>query len=132
MKKNEGAQRRSRQKHVSRKRRGFSPAIAIKMKVKKGDTVMVISGKDKGKTGEIITVLPKENRVVIDGVGMIKRHMRGTGKNQSGRIIERPSSIHASNVMVLDPESKKPTRIHRLVENGKTVRVAAKSKAVIK
>lgn len=112
MKKNEGAQRKKREKHVSRKRRGSSPVSAIKMKVKKGDTVMVISGKDKGKTGEILTVLPKENRVVIDGVGMIKRHLRSTDKHQSGRIVERPASIHASNVMRLDA-SKKPTRARR-------------------
>ncbi len=91
---------------------------SLKMKVKKGDTVTVISGKDKGKTGEILTVLPRENRVVIDGVGMIKRHMRKTGKNQSGRIVERPASIHASNVMRLDSE-KKPTRARRTVKAAK-------------
>lgn len=118
MKKNEGAQRIKRQKHGRKIRYSGVRTPALKMKIKKGDTVKVITGKDKGKTGTILTVLPRENRVVIDGVGMVKRHMRKTGKNQSGRIVERPASIHASNVMRLDGE-KKPTRTRRVTKATK-------------
>lgn len=103
-----------------------------KMKLKKGDTVVVVSGKDKGKSGAIVRVLPKENRVVVEGVGMIKRHLRKTSRGQSGRIVERPASIDASNVMVKDPESGKGTRVGRKVEDGKIVRVAKKSGKILK
>jgi len=71
------------------------------MHVKKGDKVKVISGKDKGKTGVIVRALPKENKVVIDGVAVAKRHLRKQG-NQSGRIVERPMPIHVSNVMKVE------------------------------
>ena len=131
MKKNKGLQRKNRQKYVSRKRDAVRPA-ALKMKIKKGDTVMVVSGKDKGKTGAVLVVLPRQNRVVIEGVGIVKRHLRATDRKQSGRIVERPSSLHASNVMVLDPESKKPTRVGREDADGKRVRKAKKSGTVIK
>ena len=82
------------------------PVRVIKMKVKRGDTVEVITGKDKGKKGEVSRVLPKENRVVIDGVNVVKRSLRRTGTRQSGRIIERPAPIHASNVRVVTKKSK--------------------------
>lgn len=98
----------------------------MKMKLKKGDQVIVVSGKDKGKTGSILQVLAAENRVVVDGIGMIKRHIKKT-RGQSGQIVERPQSIHASNVMFMDPTEKKGTRIGRKVEDGKIVRVAKKS-----
>lgn len=93
---------------------------------------MVVSGKDKGKTGEVLKALPAVGRVVVDGVALAKRHLGKTGRNQSGRIIERPAAINASNVMLLDPESKKPTRVGREKQNGKTVRMAKKSKTVLK
>lgn len=105
--------------------------MLMKMKLKKGDNVIVISGKDKGKTGAIAQVLPAENRVVIDGVGMVKRHVRKSGRGQSGRIVERPASIDASNVMFMDPKEKKGTRIGRKVVDGKIVRVAKKSGTTI-
>ncbi len=98
----------------------------MKMKLKKGDQVVVVSGKDKGKTGAILQVLAAENRIVVDGVGMIKRHIKKT-RGQSGQIVERPASIHASNVMFMDPKEKKGTRIGRKIEDGKIVRVAKKS-----
>lgn len=104
----------------------------MKMKLKKGDNVIVISGKDKGKTGEITRVIASENRVVIDGVGMVKRHLRSVGRGQSGAIIERPASIHASNVMLLDPKEKKGTRVGRKIEDGKVVRFAKKSGTTLK
>lgn len=101
---------------------------AMKMKLKKGDAVLVVSGKDKGKEGKIMHVFPKTNRVIIDGVGMVKRHTRSSGRNKTSRIIEVASSIHASNVMLIDPESKKRTRVGRT--DG--ARVAKKSKTVLK
>jgi len=102
------------------------------MKLKKGDNVMVVSGKDKGKTGTILTVFPDTNQVVVEGIAMVKRHIRKTGPKQSGRIIERPRAIDASNVMFMDPKEKKPTRIGRKVEDGKNVRVAKKSGTTLK
>jgi large subunit ribosomal protein L24 len=100
------------------------------MKLKKGDHVMVISGKDKGKTGTIQRVLREEWKVVIDGVAIAKHHNKGRG-GQSGQIIEKPSAISASNVMFMDAETKKPTRIGREVRDGKRVRVTQKSKKAI-
>lgn len=104
----------------------------MKMKLKKGDNVVVVSGKDKGKTGTILTVFPDTNQVVVDGIAMVKRHMRRTGAKQSGQIVERPRAIDASNVMFMDPKEKKPTRIGRKVEDGKIVRVAKKSGTTLK
>lgn len=99
----------------------------MKMKLKKGDNVVVVSGKDKGKTGQILSVLPAEGRVVIEGIGMVKRHVRRAMKGQSGGIFERPRAIDASNVMLVDPKDNKPTRVGRKVEDGKLVRFAKKS-----
>ncbi len=96
------------------------------MKLKKGDTVMVVSGKDKGKTGTITHALPSEGKVVVDGVAMVKRSQRGA-RGQSGAIIERPRAIDASNVMFMDPKEKKPTRIGRTRTDGKNVRTTKKS-----
>ena len=101
--------------------------MRMKMKLKKGDPVVVISGKDKGKTGTILRVLPAEGRVVIDGIGMVKKHNRRSGRGQSGSITERPRPIDASNVMFVDPKTNKGTRIGRKAEGGKLVRVAKKS-----
>ena len=102
------------------------------MKLKKGDNVVVVSGKDKGKTGTIQTVFPDTNQVVIDGIAMVKRHIRKSGPKQSGRIVERPRAIDASNVMFIDPKDKKPTRIGRKMEDGKLVRVTKKSGTTLK
>ncbi len=93
---------------------------------------MVVSGKDKGKTGTIDIVFPSTGQVVIDGVGMVKRHMKKTGAKQSGRIVERPRAIDASNVMLIDPSTKKPTRVGRKLVDGKLVRVAKKSGTTLK
>lgn len=98
----------------------------MKMKLKKGDHIIVVSGKDKGKTGTIVRALPAEGKVVIDGVGMIKRHMKGA-RGESGSIIERPRPIDASNVMFMDAKEKKGSRIGRTVADGKIVRVSKKS-----
>lgn len=103
----------------------------MKMKLKKGDTVAVISGKDKGKQGTIEQVYPATNKVVVEGIAIFKRMRRGSA-NQAGTIIERPRAIDASNVMLIDPKDKKPTRIGRRVEDGKVVRFAKKSGATLK
>lgn len=97
-----------------------------KFKVKKGDHVVVVSGKDKGKTGTVLRVMPQEAKVVVEGIGMVKRHVRKVGK-QSGRIVERPRAIHISTVMVEDPKEKKGTRVRREVKDGARTRVTVKS-----
>ena len=97
------------------------------MNFKTGDKVVVISGKDKGKEGKIIKVLCNENRVVVEGVNIVKRHVKGNGQ-QAGSINEVEAAIHASNVMIVDPKTKKPTRIgHTTNKAGKKVRFAKKS-----
>jgi len=98
-----------------------------KFKIKKGDHVVVISGKDKGKDGKVISVMPQTAKVVVDGVAMIKRHIKKV-RGQSGRIAERPRAIHISNVMLQDPKEKKGTRVRRETgKDGARTRVAVKS-----
>lgn len=101
------------------------------MKIKKNDTVIVISGADKGKSGKVLHVLRGVNRVLIEGINMKKRHERSRRQGQKGQIIEKPGTIHASNVMLLDPKSNVRTRISISRESGKAVRIAKKSGAVI-
>lgn len=103
----------------------------MKMKLKKGDTVVVMSGKDKGKQGIILQVLPIDGKVVVDGIGIVKRHVRARLAGQSSGIIERPRPIDASNVMLLDPKEGKPTRIGRKMVDGKLVRFAKKSDSAL-
>lgn len=91
---------------------------------------MVVSGKDKGKTGKIERVLAAENKIVIDGIALKKRHIKGRD-SQSGRIVESPRAIDASNVMFIDLETKKPTRVGREVRDKGSVRIAKKSGKVI-
>lgn len=99
-----------------------------KLHVKKEDTVMVISGKDKGKKGRVIAAYPRENRVLIEGVNMVKKHAKPTQQNPQGGILNQEAPIHASNVMLIDPKSGEPTRIgYKVLDNGKKVRVAKKS-----
>ena len=97
------------------------------MHFKTGDKVVVISGKDKGKEGKIIKVLRNENRVVVEGVNVVKKHVKGNGQ-QAGSITEVEAAIHASNVMIVDPKTKKPTIIgHSINKDGKKIRVTKKS-----
>ena len=97
------------------------------MNFKTGDKVVVISGKDKGKEGKITHVLRKENRVVVEGVNIVKKHVKGNGQT-AGSINEVEAPIHASNVMIIDPKTKKPTRIgHSVNKDGKKIRVTKKS-----
>ncbi len=103
------------------------------MRIRKNDQVQVIAGRDKGKRGRVLRVLPGKDRVVVEGVATIKRHTRpNPQKNVRGGIVEREGSIHASNVMLVDPESGAPTRVGaRFLEDGRKVRVARKSGAVV-
>ena len=103
--------------------------MSQKLHVKKGDTDDVISGKEKGKQGEIIAVDIKKERVTVKGLNLVKRHTKPTQANPQGGIIEKEGTIHVSNVMVLDPEQKVPTRTKKVEENGSFVRVAVKSGA---
>lgn len=103
-----------------------------KLHVKKDDNIIVISGKDKGKKGRIIAAYPRENRVLVEGVNMVKRHTRPNPTNQQGGIIEREAPIHVSNVMHIDPKSGKPTRVgSKVLENGTKVRIAKRSGEMI-
>lgn len=97
------------------------------MRVKKGDTVVVIAGKDKGKKGTIVKVMPKTNRVLVEGVNMITKHQKPTAINPQGGIVNKEASIHISNVMPLDPETGNGTRVRYEVKEGKKVRVSVKS-----
>ena len=93
--------------------------------VKRGDTVMVISGADKGKTGKIIAAFPKEGKVIVENVNMIKRHQKPRGVGRAGEIIEREAPIFASKVMLYDSAKKKPTRIgYKILKEGKKVRIS--------
>jgi large subunit ribosomal protein L24 len=103
-----------------------------KLHVKKDDKVFVITGKDKGKTGRVLEAYPRENRVLVEGVNMIKKHQKPNQENPQGGIISKEAPIHVSNVMLIDPKSGKPTRVgYKTLENGKKVRIAKKSGEVI-
>lgn len=97
------------------------------MKLIKGDNVIVIAGKDKGKKGKITRVLPKENKVIVDGLNMVKKHQRPRKSNEKGSIINVSLPIHASNVQVVDPKTGKGSRIGKKKVGDKIVRVARKS-----
>ncbi len=81
------------------------------MRIKKNDMVMVISGNDKGKTGKVLKVFPKTYRLIVEGINIRKRHTKANQKNPQGGILEKEGTIHASNVMILDPKTNEPTRI---------------------
>lgn len=101
------------------------------MHVKKGDKVMVISGKDKGKTGVVLEALPKKERVLVEGVNIVKKHTKPNQANPQGGIVSHEAPIHVSNVMLIDPKSGEPTRVGYKVEGDKKVRVAKKSGEVL-
>ncbi|MCC3358893.1 50S ribosomal protein L24 [Bacillus sp. REN16] len=101
------------------------------MHVKKGDKVQVISGKDKGKQGVILESYPKKDRVLVEGVNIVKKHSKPSQVNPQGGIISQEAPIHVSNVMPLDPKSGNPTRVGYKEVNGKKVRVANKSGEVL-
>ncbi|MEW6635940.1 MAG: 50S ribosomal protein L24 [Actinomycetota bacterium] len=97
------------------------------LKIKRGDTVVVISGKEKGKRGEVERVLPRENRVVVQGVNVRTRHARPSQNNPDG-LYTFEAPIHVSNVMLVDPDTGEPTRVgYRFTDSGEKIRVAKKS-----
>ncbi len=99
-------------------------------KIRKGDKVVVLSGKDKGRSGEVVRVMPKEGRAVVEGVNVVKRHQKQTQTQEAG-IIRKEAPIHLSNIAIADPKDGKPTRVGFKVEGEKKVRVAKRSGVVI-
>ena len=95
-------------------------------KIRMGDKVVVLAGKDKGRTGEVLQVMPKEDRAVVRGVNMVKRHQRQTQTQEAG-IITKEAPIHLSNIAIADPKDGKPTRVGFKIEGDKKVRVAKRS-----
>ena len=100
-------------------------------KIKKGDRVIVLSGKDKGRTGEVVKAMPKEGKVVVSGVNVAARHRKPTQANPQGGIERREAPMHMSKVAVADPKTGKPTRVRFEERDGKKVRVAVKSGELI-
>jgi len=100
-------------------------------KIKKGDSVIVLAGKDKGRKGTVTKVMPTEGRVVVQGINMVQRHTRPSQTNPNGGIVNKEASLHISNVAIADPSSGKPTRVGFKIEGDKKVRVAKKSGEVI-
>ncbi len=100
-------------------------------KIKKGDSVIVLTGKDKGRKGTVTKVMPTEDRVLVQGVNMVQRHTRPSQSNPNGGIVRKEASLHISNVAIADQSSGKPTRVGFKIEGDKKVRVAKKSGEVI-
>lgn len=104
-----------------------------KQHVRRNDTVLILTGKDRGKRGRVLQVMPDKQRVLIEGVNMIKRHTRpNPQRNIKGGVLEREASMHVSNVQLIDPSSNKPTRVGRKqLEDGQRVRIGRKSGEVV-
>ena len=99
-----------------------------RLKIRRDDQVLVISGKDRGKTGRVIEVDPKKDRVFVEGLNIVKRHQRPRpGSTDPGGVIEKPGPIHISNVMLIDPTDSKPTKVSIVREDGKRFRVARRT-----
>ncbi|NTU41646.1 MAG: 50S ribosomal protein L24 [Nitrospirales bacterium] len=102
------------------------------LKVKKGDNALIISGKDKGKSGRVLAVHPLKDQVVVEGHNVVKKHMKPSKAHAQGGIIEKEAPMHSSNVMVMCPKCNKPTRIgNTVLEGGKKLRTCTKCKEVI-
>src|SRR5262245_65549761 len=94
-------------------------------RIRSGDTVVILTGKDRGKSGKVRQVLPRENRVIVEGLNIVKRHTKARGPGQPGGIIEKEAALHISNVAIADPSTGKPTRVGiRIEEDGNKGRVA--------
>lgn len=105
--------------------------MPAKLKIRKGDAVVVVSGKDKGRKGEVLSVIPKENRAVVRGVNVVRRHQRQT-QTQEGGIVRKELPIHISNLALEDPKDGQPTRVgYRTLNDGRKVRFARRSGEVI-
>ncbi len=102
------------------------------MRIKKGDKVKVITGAYKGTIGEVTKAFPKEDKVIVEGVNMVKKHLRPTQQNPEGGIVEKEAKIHVSNVMLYDEKNKQASRVGYEVKDGKKVRVYKKSGAEVK
>ncbi len=113
------------------KNKNTQKRFAPKLNIKKGDTVIVIAGADKGTKGEVLEVLPKKNRVIVDQVNSVKKHQKPT-QDSPGGIIEKAAPIHISNVMLVDPKTGEATRVGRKTVDGKIVRYSKKSGEIIK
>jgi large subunit ribosomal protein L24 len=100
-------------------------------KIRKGDTVVVLSGRDKGKTGEVVRAMPRDGKVIVAGVNIATRHRKPTQVNPQGGLERKEAPMHVSKVAVADPKSGKPTRVRFEIKDGKKVRVAAKSGELI-
>ena len=101
--------------------------MGAKFKIKKGDRVVVLTGRDKGRTGEVLRMIPVEDRLVVQGVNMVKRHQRPS-QVSAGGIVEQEAPIHISNVAHIDPKTDKPTRVgYRIEEGGRKIRFARRS-----
>jgi large subunit ribosomal protein L24 len=102
--------------------------VASRLKIRRDDQVLVISGKDRGKTGRVVEVDPKRQRVFVEGLNIVKRHQRPRpGSTDPGGVIEKPGPIHISNVMLIDPTDSKPTKVGVVREDGKRFRVARRT-----
>ncbi len=100
-------------------------------RIRKGDRVVCISGKDKGKSGLVMEVHPREQRVLVEGLNIVKRHTKPRPPNEPGGVIEKPAPIHLSNVALIDPKDNRPTRVRIEVKDGERVRVAVRSGEVL-
>jgi large subunit ribosomal protein L24 len=104
----------------------------VSLGIKKGDTVLVLSGKDKDKKGRVLAIFPSKQKLIVEGVNIVKKHQKPSRKYPQGGIIEKEGLIHTSKVMLVCPKCDKPTRIGaRILEDGKKVRVCKKCKEVI-
>lgn len=102
------------------------------MKIKKGDEVLIIRGKDRGRKGKVIKILPKENKVIVEGLNLVKKHIKPKRQGEKGKIIEIPRLIYASNVMLVCPYCQKRTRVGYKFENQEKYRYCKKCQSVIK
>jgi large subunit ribosomal protein L24 len=99
------------------------------MRIKRNDDVIVIAGKDRGKRGKVMRVLPAQQRVIVEGLNIVKRHTKPTPQGDQGGVIEREAPLHVSNVMLVDPKDSKRTRVSIEMQDGKRYRVARRSGA---
>ena len=103
-----------------------------KIHIKKGDTVYVNAGNDKGKTGKVLSVIPAKDRAIVEGINLVSKHTKPNAKQPQGGIIKQESGIHISNLQLIDPQSGKPTRVGHKIVDGKKIRYAKKSGEEIK
>lgn len=102
------------------------------MFVVKNDNVIILSGKYRDKTGKVLKVFPKSNRIIVEGVNIIKKHTKPSQKNQQGGIVEKEAPINVSNVMVIDPKTNEPTRVgYKYIDDGSKVRISLKSGEIL-